>query len=495
MKCTNCGNEVQLRSEHCHVCGQKVVVDFDVLAQSVHEDAAVRRSEQIAGALRWVILALLIIGALIYSINDLYDKPLVYDGAGLPAITAPGNLQIELPSLQKPYAEPRPNPSLPQSRTTAFGYRYSPIKEKIREASNGNKPAAGITRSVPTAINDGLKFLAQWQNADGVWTAAWLPRDSDQYKCREYAWGNVGISSLALLAFLGEGETWIKDEKTQRSGPYADKLRKGLRWLASQQDKEGRFGYGEGEAVHFMYNHGMATLCMCEAAGLSGDDQLREIAQKGLDFLLKTQTPAGGWNYRATPDGDTDTSLSTWAVQALLAGREAGLKVPEEALKKCSDLYSKAVTADGRVIYSMSSGDDKVDRPSLAGAALMLRQLTGEDPKSPQLRQIANRLREMLPQSRKEWSPPGGWKPNPRNDDEARATFDPYKLYFCTYGMYMMGGKDWELWHEALKKSACEMQELKDGAWRTNDPWSLCGGNIYSTALMILTLQVYYRIQ
>ena len=70
MKCANCGADVQLRSEHCHVCGQKIVVDFDVLADSVHEDAAVRRTEQIAGALRWVILAMLICGALETSPTD-----------------------------------------------------------------------------------------------------------------------------------------------------------------------------------------------------------------------------------------------------------------------------------------------------------------------------------------------------------------------------------------------------------------------------------------
>jgi hypothetical protein len=501
VKCTNCGNEVELRSEHCHVCGQRVVVDFDVLAQSVHEDAAVRRSEQIAGALRWVLLAMLIVGAVIYGINDLYDKPLVYDGAGLPSITAPSNVQIELSSLSEPYVEPRPNPPLPAPRKVAFGYRTSPIKERIRDGSRGNIPAEKMNRSIPTAITDGLKFLARYQMGNGAWGVGVYPnKELDQMRTRESAWGQIGVTSLALLAFLGEGETWIKDEKTNRLGMFAEPIRKGIQWVATQQDENGCFGAAFDASKttdnRGVYNHGLATLMMCEAAGLSADESLRLIAQRGLDYIIKTQTPEGGWNYQADPKGDSDTTVSGWQIQALLAGREAGLKVPEDVLKKAAEFLNAVTTPEGRVMFSLKN-DDKQEWPALYGVSLMLRQLLGEDPKSQPMRKLAEKLRDQIPQSKPAWGK--NWKPSPvaRNDDDARAQIDPFKLYYSTYGMYYMGGKDWDNWHEALKRTACEMQDttIASGAWILNDGWSQCAGDVYSTALMIMSMQVYYRIQ
>jgi len=491
LKCTHCGAEVQLRSEHCHVCGQRVAVDFDVLAQSVHEDAAVERGQKIGAALKWILLVMLIAAAFIYSINDTYDKPLLYDGAGLSALPAPPASSIDLPTIEKPFADPRTDPQLSVVKTTAFGYRFSPIKERIRSASKGDLAAERV-KSPQVAIADGLKFLSSHQLPDGSWSGGVIPREWDQLRTKEHAWGVTGVCALATLAFLGEGEIWVKDPRSNRVSLYAEKVRKALRFIAQKQDDQGRFGYGEGETVHFMYSQGMATLAMCEAAGLSGDEQLREIAQRGLDYLVKTQTPEGGWNYRGDPAGDSDTSVSAWAVQALLAGKEAGLKVPDEALSKSVEMYKNATAPDGRVMYSLKS-DDKVERPSLIGVALMLRQMQGEDSRSQVIRKLVDKLREQIPQSKPNWG--RDWRPNaPKNDDEARAMYDPYKIYFCTYGMYFAGGKDWENWNEAMKKAVCEMQSV-DGSWKCNDVWSNCGGTFYSTALSILTLQVYYRMQ
>jgi len=496
VKCTNCGNEVELRSEHCHVCGQRVVVDFDVLAQSVHEDAAVRRGERIEGALRWVLLAMLIVGAVIYGINNLFDKPIVYDGAGLPAMTAPGNLQVELPTLQTPYTEPRPNPPLPQARMTAFGYRNNPIRDKIREASHGQIPAEKMNRSTPSAIADGLKFLAYVQSPDGSWAVAILPRELDQQRTRESGWGQVGVTSLALLAFLGEGETWMKDEKTNIPGKFAEKIRKGITWVAAQQDANGCFGASfdakRTTDNRGVYNHGIAALMMCEAAGLSGDMQIRQIAQKSIDYIVKTQTNDGGWNYQGDTAGDSDTTVSAWQIQALIAGKEAGLTVPDETLKKAMEMLNSITTPEGRVMFSLKN-DDKQEWPVLYGIPLMLRQLLGEDSRSPTLRKIADKLRDHQPPSNPKWK---DYVPSlaPRNDDDARAQIDPFKNYFATYGLYYLGGKDWETWQEAMKREACEVQH-KDGSWKLNDGWSQCAGTAYSTALMILTLQAYYRYQ
>ena len=71
---------------------------------------------------------------------------------------------------------------------------------------------------------------------------------------------DVGVTGLALLAFLGDGST-------MRAGPYRKNIKKGIGWLRSQQQENGLFG---GNASHdFIYDHAIAAYAMCEAYGLS----------------------------------------------------------------------------------------------------------------------------------------------------------------------------------------------------------------------------------
>jgi hypothetical protein len=251
------------------------------------------------------------------------------------------------------------------------------------------------------------------------------------------------------------------------------------------------------ENVHFMYNQGMAAIALCEAAGISGDETLRAAAQKAVKFILDAQTPKGGWNYLGAHDGDSDTSLSSWQVQALCAAREIGLSVPQESFSKAFELYKQATQSEPDltfVRYSLAK-NDPADRGriSLCGVALMMRQLLGEERASPALRKLADAVMKNKPASKKEWGV--GWAPDrANNDDPERAKFDPYAFYFATYGLYFLGGKDWDEWNEQIKKGILEMQ-ANNGSWCTNDPWSIVAGTNYSTALCILMLQVYYRMQ
>ena len=98
----------------------------------------------------------------------------------------------------------------------------------------------------------------------------------------------------------------------------------------------------------------------------------------------------------------------------------------------------------------------------------------------------------LLPNVKPGWG--RGWRPGASpSEDKARESYDPYALYFATYGMFFLGGKDWEVWHDPMRHAVLEMQD-GDGCWRTNDTYTNQAGFIYSTALSILTLQVYYRI-
>ena len=493
MKCMHCNAEMPLRAEHCPRCGQKSYANFDMLAQSVHEDMAARRGLRIEDALRWTLVVMILAGAVFYAFNDMFDKPVKYDGsavAGIPAGMVP---EPEVPQTDKPYIDPHPPGTVTGRAARVFGYRSEPIREALMRDNEAYVTPEGSPRSVREAIERGLVFLQRIQSSDGSFPVAANPASWAGYDTSTYQWGKMGVTSLAVLAFLGDGETWLPDP-AGKPRVYEKTVRAAIKWMIANQNAEGLFGPGVGDGVNFMYNHGMATLAMCEVAGLSGDDFLRQSAQRGIDYIVHHQNGFDGWNYYGTGEGlsGADASVSAWQVQALYAGREAGLNVPDDTLTRAREMYTKLFKEkDGRVGYSVKNDDNQL-RPSMCGLGLMMRLMLGDDPHTQIFKATAQRVIGGLPRTQKNFG--DGWAPNNgNNNDPERRNFDPYMMYFCTYGMFMLGGHDWKTWHEGMKKSVLEMQSA-DGCWRANDPFTVHAGMVYSTALCVLTLQVYYRI-
>lgn len=484
MTCNSCGHVLKQRAEFCPNCGQRIVVTMEEIITSSQDDLATRRGESLNGKLRVGILVVIFLITVLYGFIYLLDKPLVFDGSQLPsiqanAVTSANSNNVD--SIEKPFVEPRPLPPVPQSVVRVLGHRREPIRSALRNA-NGGKEA-----EYDKAIRNGLAFLGKYQETDGGWPVAIFPRNWPQAESVDFKWGRVGVSSLALLAFFGDGHTWLPDD-AGRNDQYFDVTRKAVKFLLAAQDPTtGRFGAGEGERVHFMYNHGMATLALAEATALSGDPELKAHLEKAIAYIVKTQTSNGGWNYYGHQDSD-DISVSVWQVQALAAAREAGLAVPDESLTRALSLFRSATKGD-RVLYRLEH-DDNIFTPSLNGMALMLRQLLGEDPANPELKALAARIATTVPKTKPEWG--RDWTPASKEAVD-RAKFDPYMLYYCTYGLFFLGGTDWEEWNKAASKALFNMQ-ANDGSFRANDINSLKGGTYYATALCVLTLQVQHRI-
>jgi hypothetical protein len=84
------------------------------------------------------------------------------------------------------------------------------------------------------------------------------PKTSEPCTGPGRAMHDVGATGLALLAYLGDGNTL-------RVGPYREQVKKGVAWLRQQQQESGLIGESSGHA--YMYNHGIATTAMVEAYG------------------------------------------------------------------------------------------------------------------------------------------------------------------------------------------------------------------------------------
>jgi len=117
---------------------------------------------------------------------------------------------------------------------------------------------------------------------------------------------------------------------------------------------------------------------------------------------------------------------------------------------------------------------------AMTAAGLFARILTGQDPGDDA---ILAKHADLMLKSLPVWDP-------------ERYGCDMYYGYHGSYAMYQMGDKWWKAWNAAMKKAVLHSQiDVGDakGSWDAVGPWGHFGGRVYSTALCVLCLEVYYR--
>ncbi len=341
-------------------------------------------------------------------------------------------------------------------------------------------------RDTAKAIEAGLEWLKNHQDEDGKWDADdFAKHDEDGEPCDGP--GNpvhdVGVTALALLAFLGDGSTL-------RSGPYKDQVKMAVRWLREQQQENGLFGT---DASHdFIYDHALAALAMIEAYGLSQSQLLRKYAQKGLNYLEAHRNPYAVWRYQPR-DNDNDTSVTGWAVMAYKSAQDFKLTVNTQALKLCEAWFDQVTDpVTGQAGYSKRGepssrheGDHATRFPANRGeamtaVALMCRFFLGQDPEStPIMEKSADAI----------LAKPPVW-------NEETGDIDHYYWYYATYALYQMGKHHWNKWSKEINKAVVKTQRDDGnfaGSWDPIGAWGEDGGRVYSTATLVLTLEAYYR--
>jgi hypothetical protein len=335
------------------------------------------------------------------------------------------------------------------------------------------------------AIEAGLNWLARHQDETGRWDAdGFMKHDTEGEPCDGpgNAIHDVGVTGLAMLAMLGDGSTL-------RSGPHRENLKRAARWLRNQQQENGLFGTN---ASHdFIYDHAIATYAMCEAYGLSNYTLLKNCAQQALNYLESHRNPYSVWRYQPR-DNDNDTSVTSWCLMALKSGEFFNLEVNPNALELGLTFLDQVSSPDGRHGYTkQGEGSSRmpgqhatafpIDKTeTLTAAALFCRFFLGQSPKDkPVMKAAADLMLKKPPK----WSEKGG-------------SIDHYYWYYGTYAMYQMGGKHWRSWSKRMLPAVLGNQRHKGhagGSWDPVGVWGESGGRIYSTALMVLTLQSYYR--
>ena len=132
-------------------------------------------------------------------------------------------------------------------------------KEPVEICGRGGGKGGSPTEA---AVLDALKWLRDHQSPDGYW-------DCDEFMYQDKypdeppsdgggsASCDVGVTGLALLAFLGNGHTTNK-------GDFRKQVSDGINWLKSVQDSSTGL-YGEEVGNSTLYNHSIASMAMGEA--------------------------------------------------------------------------------------------------------------------------------------------------------------------------------------------------------------------------------------
>ena len=158
----------------------------------------------------------------------------------------------------------------------------------------------GGGKGTEQAIKDGLEWLKKHQDKDGKWDCAeFMKHDPPGDKCDGGgdAIHDIGATGLALLAFLGDGHTMTR-------GTYKDVVKRGIKWLVQEQDRESGL-FGDGVGKHYLYDHSIATLAMCETFYLDKSTLLKTKAQKAMTFISRARNPYGVWRYDVPPTAIT----------------------------------------------------------------------------------------------------------------------------------------------------------------------------------------------
>ena len=77
-------------------------------------------------------------------------------------------------------------------------------------------------------------------------------------------------------------------------------------------------------------------------------------------------------------------------------------------------------------------------------------------------------------------------------------SIDMYYWYYASYAMFQYGGKHWDTWSKKMTDAVLKTQRPQadgnfHGSWDPVDPWGQDGGRVYSTAIMVLCLEAYFR--
>jgi hypothetical protein len=291
-----------------------------------------------------------------------------------------------------------------------------------------------IPASVERIYLKGLSYLIGTQNADGTWPST---RGTDP-----------AVVGLAVLAMLAHGED-------ANFGPYSQPISKGLGYILKSANSE------NGYIGSTMYNHGFATLALAEAYGSVNDPRLGPALEKAVALILSAQSKnsRGGWRY-SPESNNADATVSGAQMVALFAARNAGIGVPDAAIKKGLAFLRSCQGGDGGIGYT-SAGSASAPCTAIGTLSFAL----AKSRNTTEAKSVFRHLQQI---------------------DLRRGNHLYYYLYYASQAFFHVDMDAWQIWNEKHIKQLADTQ-MSDGRWDGAQ------GAVFSTSAALLSVAVNYR--
>ena len=353
-----------------------------------------------------------------------------------------------------------------------------------RRTSGGDK--GGGDPHTEAAVMKVLWWLKAHQNTDGSWGTA----------------NKVANTGFAILTYLAHGEYPGSPSPYKRD--FGPTVQMALDYLIgcihTGADNVPHFTGTDGNEYSFL----IATYALCEAYGMTKNPNCKEAAEQCLYRIVENQSSTGGWDYKLNRNSTRDDlSFAGWAIQALKAGKMAGLH--HEGLQTA---INKAVNCLRRRGYSKSGGftytptaNNNGGNTGLAGVGALAMQFLGHGT-DPEALNALDVMRDWMPAfeaGKVAAKSPGG---SPQ-----------YYCYYATQCKYQAGMKagatkndvdSWVKWNLEMRKlypasiinlpekvADVKGKEHAQGYYQNTDAHS--SRPYMDTCLAALQLMVYYR--
>jgi hypothetical protein len=316
-------------------------------------------------------------------------------------------------------------------------------------------PNASIGEAVPRDVREiydkGLQYLVKSQTQDGNWP------DGQQ---------GPGTTGLGLMVFLASGED-------PNFGLYSNSVRRAVRAIVAGQD--GNTGYFGGS----MYQHGFAMLALAEAYGTVDDRQVWQDSKKprsigaslelGVRAAITSQkkNSLGAWRY-SPGSTDADTSVSGAVLVGLLASRNAGIEVPDEAIDRAISYYTKMTSPSGQVGYSGGFGGFDESIPRISIGTLVYALARRKD-----LPQFKATLKYLVDKGDL-----GG--------NSSRSGYEDYQRYYQSQALFQGDIEAWKKWNKNLVRLIKAAQQADGSIPGSN-------GKAVGTQFSLLALALNFR--
>ncbi len=411
-------------------------------------------------------------------------------------------IQVDTPTVGNPteVAEAPAQSAEPQSVQVATVDAMLNVKSPVMMKSvfgaerstgvRGQLTRGGAQYGDPTteaAVMKALRWLKVNQHSDGSWPTV-----------------KPAATGLAILTYLAHGETPSSKE-------FGDTVQRGLNYLLGcvHEDGSGTPHVRDGDGNEYAFL--IATYALCETYGMTKNPDAREVAEKCLERIVKNQSATGGWDYKLNK-GSTrdDMSFAGWALQALKAGKMAGIHISglDECIKKAVKCLKTRNFSKGGFNYTAGG-----DPTGLTATGCLAMQLLGYMNET-EVKAALDTMRTWLP----------SFDPAPRGtklNEGLPGACPQYYCYYaaqCKYQAGMCKGATpgnfttWKKWNAAMKalypKAIIEDKKpdgtpvtVKDpkgkdcpvGHWQNKDAHSMHPQWVMDTCLCALQLMVYYR--